>query len=91
MNKKLIFISAIPIILLFSFLDVLILNNMIWKEYIFQCAWEYCIFWVGFYFGEKLMIKKVLSNSSPPVRTSNKKSDFDKSKEFNIDLKEFQK
>ena len=33
---------------------------------------------------------KVLSNSSPPVRTSDK-SDFDKSKEFNTDLKEFQK
>jgi len=26
---------------------------------------------------------EVLSNSSPPVRTSDKKSDFDKSKEFN--------
>ena len=30
------------------------------------------------------------SNSSPPVRTSDK-SDFDKSKEFNTDLKEVQK
>ena len=36
----------------------------------------------------KKMKKKVLSNSSPPVRTSDKKSDFDKSKEFNTDLKE---
>jgi len=33
---------------------------------------------------------KKLSNSSPPVRTSDK-SDFDKSKEFNTDLKEFPK
>jgi len=28
---------------------------------------------------------EILSNSSPPVRTSDKKSDFDKSKEFNTD------
>ena len=34
---------------------------------------------------------EVLSNSSPPVRTSDRKSDFDKSKEFNTDLKEVQK
>ena len=35
--------------------------------------------------------EKTLSNSSPPVRTSDRKSDFDKSKEFNTDLKEVQK
>jgi len=36
-------------------------------------------------------LEKDLSNSSPPVRTSDRKSDFDKSKEFNTDLKEVQK
>jgi len=59
MNKKLVFLFAIPIVLLFSFLDTLLLGNMSWKEYIFQCAWEYCIFWVGFYFGEKLTMKNM--------------------------------
>lgn len=53
MNKKNVLLFAIPIILITSLLDTWIIGRMTWKDYIFQCAWEYSIFWMGYWLGEK--------------------------------------
>ena len=52
-NKKLIFGFAIPIIFLSSYADFLLIGGTSFLNYIFICAWEYCLFWVGFYYGRK--------------------------------------
>jgi len=54
MDKKLVFGMAIPIILIASYLDTLFIGRMEFKEYLFQCFWEYTIFWMGYWMCEKV-------------------------------------
>ena len=58
MNKKLVFYLAIPLVLVASWLDNYFLGIMSWKNYLFQCVWEYTIFWTGFWFGERITAHK---------------------------------
>jgi len=51
MKKRWILILSVPIILVASYLDLTILGRMSFKEYLFQCSWEYAIFWMGVWFG----------------------------------------
>lgn len=58
MKKKNIFLLGIPFVLLWAYLDLILINRMTLKEYIFQCLWEYTIFWLGFWCSEKLYLKQ---------------------------------
>jgi len=42
------------IILIASYLDTLFIGRMEFKEYLFQCFWEYTIFWMGYWMCEKV-------------------------------------
>ena len=43
------YVWAIPFILLFAFLDKIIINKGSFLGYIIVCAFEYAIFWLGIY------------------------------------------
>jgi hypothetical protein len=57
---KTIMILAIPIILVAALLDVWLIGRMNFKEYLFQCAWEYALFWTGIWIGFYKLRKEVL-------------------------------
>jgi len=59
MNKKKVFLWAIPVIMVCAYLDTLFIGLHSFWDYVYICIWEYCIFWCGFYFGEKLLRNKL--------------------------------
>jgi len=43
--------GAIPIVLLCAFFDWVLIGSFNLVQYIWLCAWEYCIFWMGLWIG----------------------------------------
>ena len=53
-DKKIVrymWIGAIPIIVLCAFFDWVLIGSFNLVQYIWLCAWEYCIFWMGIWIG----------------------------------------
>lgn len=51
------YLWAIPAILLFAYLDVILINKGSFWGYVIVCAFEYAIFWLGIYIGMNMKDK----------------------------------
>ena len=40
-------------------MDSWLIGRMTWKDYLFQCGWEYAILWTGIWIGNHIIKDKI--------------------------------
>lgn len=52
--EKIMLIGMFVLIPIGAYLDLIWIGMMSFKQYVFVCLWEYAIFWMGVFVGERV-------------------------------------